>query len=312
MRRFPGWSWIVFPGCWALTGPQEARGPVGGELNVQCWYGKGYENYIKYWCRGTSRPSCLTVVRTGSEAMKSDRVSIRDIHTFCMFLVTMRNVTEGDSGTYWCGIDRPVFDLMFSVQVNVLPAVPTSPAPEREPSVNAASTASFTWTASEAAEPTSMVNNSNPPEGTGNPVLHILTPCLLLVLLLVCLTGVVLRWTSMRRNKALQGALGQWEKDTHPYLPVPGNMQFYDTSDPAPCSEAAVCKTLEETPHTGAEETIYDNELQASGSTEEVVCDVLTRPASQLQAIYANMTPTACNRTAPSHRQTPHKKKAAG
>uniref|UniRef100_A0A8C3J192 Immunoglobulin V-set domain-containing protein n=1 Tax=Chrysemys picta bellii TaxID=8478 RepID=A0A8C3J192_CHRPI len=99
-----------------------ASGPLGGELTVQCWYGRGYENYIKYWCRGTTWTSCLIVVTTGSEAIvKHDRVSIKDIHTFCTFIVTMKNLTEKDSGTYWCGIDKLGLDLMFSVKVNVLP-----------------------------------------------------------------------------------------------------------------------------------------------------------------------------------------------
>uniref|UniRef100_A0A452GIQ8 Immunoglobulin V-set domain-containing protein n=1 Tax=Gopherus agassizii TaxID=38772 RepID=A0A452GIQ8_9SAUR len=118
----PFLSGFFFVGCWALIGPQEVRGPLGGVLTVQCWYGRGYENYIKYWCRGTTSTSCLVVVTTGSEAMvKHDRVSIKDIHTFCTFIVTMKNLTEGDSGTYWCGIDRLGWDLMFPVKANVLP-----------------------------------------------------------------------------------------------------------------------------------------------------------------------------------------------
>ncbi|XP_024072335.1 CMRF35-like molecule 3 [Terrapene carolina triunguis] len=106
---------------------------------------------------------------TGSEAIvKHDRVSIKDIHTFCTFIVTMKNLTEKDSGTYWCGIDKLGLDLMFSVKVNVLPAVPASPppAPMRETTVHAASTESpFRWTAPEVAESNSMVHSSNPPAG---------------------------------------------------------------------------------------------------------------------------------------------------
>ncbi|KAM9119713.1 uncharacterized protein ACDP82_016032 isoform 1-T1 [Pangshura tecta] len=169
MRIFPGWGWIVFPGCWALIGPQEVRGPLGGVLTVQCWYGRGYENHIKYWCRGTTSTSCLAVVTTESEAIvKRDRVSIKDIHTFRTFIVTMKNLTEGDSGTYWCGIDRLGWDLMFSVKVNVLPAAPASPppAPMRETTVHAASTEPpFRWTAPEVAESSSTIHSSDSPAG---------------------------------------------------------------------------------------------------------------------------------------------------
>uniref|UniRef100_A0A8C8S4T9 Immunoglobulin domain-containing protein n=1 Tax=Pelusios castaneus TaxID=367368 RepID=A0A8C8S4T9_9SAUR len=115
--------WGTLLCCWALMGPHEASGPLDGELSVQCWYARGYETYIKYWCRGTDWKSCHVAVQTSdSEAIaKQSRVSIRDIHTFCMFMVTMKNLTEGDSGIYWCGIERLGSDLMTSVKVSVLP-----------------------------------------------------------------------------------------------------------------------------------------------------------------------------------------------
>ncbi|XP_039358302.1 CMRF35-like molecule 1 [Mauremys reevesii] len=144
--------------------------------------------------------------------VKRDRVSIKDIHTFCTFIVTMKNLTEGDSGTYWCGIDRLGWDLMFSVKVNVLPAVPASPppAPMRETTVHAASTEPpFRWTAPQVAESSSTVHSSDPPAGTTDPVLHILTPCLLLVLLLSLFMVVLFRRMSQRRNK------GTWK---HPVV----------------------------------------------------------------------------------------------
>uniref|UniRef100_A0A8C8SEB3 Immunoglobulin domain-containing protein n=1 Tax=Pelusios castaneus TaxID=367368 RepID=A0A8C8SEB3_9SAUR len=114
---------FFFAGCWALTGPHEAKGPLGGELSVQCSYVRGYETYIKYWCRGTMQISCHVVVQTSdSEAIvKQDRVSIRDIRTNNTFIVTMKNLTEGDSGIYWCGIEELGWDRMFSVKVSVLP-----------------------------------------------------------------------------------------------------------------------------------------------------------------------------------------------
>ncbi|XP_065419538.1 CMRF35-like molecule 7 [Chrysemys picta bellii] len=320
MRIFPGWGWIVFPGCWALIGPQEASGPLGGELTVQCWYGRGYENYIKYWCRGTTWTSCLIVVTTGSEAIvKHDRVSIKDIHTFCTFIVTMKNLTEKDSGTYWCGIDKLGLDLMFSVKVNVLPAVPASPppAPMRETTVHAASTeSSFRWTAPEVAESNSTVHSSDPPAGTTDPVLHILTPCILLVLLLILLTVVLFRRMTQRRNKALEGAPGQREKNFHPYRLVPGNTpSSFVTSEPAASCKAAICTPMEETPDSAADEAAYENvihETQASRSTEEVAPGTVKFPTSHQQTIYANMTPNTRSRTSPSRHQGKRGKKNTG
>lgn len=319
MRIFLGWVWIIFPGCWALMGPPEARGPLGEDLTVQCWYGKGYENYIKYWCRGTTWTSCHIVVKTGSEAtVKSDRVSIRDIHTFCMFVVTMRNLTVEDSGTYWCGIERPAMDLMFSVKVNVLPAVPTSPppAPGKEPTVNAAfNKTPFTWTVPTVAEPNSTVHRSDPSPSTRDPVLQILIPCLLLVLLLILITVIVFRRTSQRKAKALKRAPAHREKNFHPYRLAPGGTKFSATSDAEPGSKAAVCPTMEETPDPAADEAVYENapnDTQASGSMEEVVPDTVTCPISHTQIIYTNMEPNPCSRTTPSRPSAKPGKNATG
>uniref|UniRef100_A0A8C8VM73 Immunoglobulin domain-containing protein n=1 Tax=Pelusios castaneus TaxID=367368 RepID=A0A8C8VM73_9SAUR len=167
MRIFLVWIWILFPGCWALTGPHEAKGPLGGELSVQCSYVRGYETYIKYWCRGTMQISCHVVVQTSdSEAIvKQDRVSIRDIRTNNTFIVTMKNLTEGDSGIYWCGIEELGWDRMFSVKVSVLPAVSASPmpAPEKEPKVDATCMESpCTWTVLQVTESNSTVHSSDP------------------------------------------------------------------------------------------------------------------------------------------------------
>ncbi|XP_050776818.1 CMRF35-like molecule 5 [Gopherus flavomarginatus] len=320
MRIFPGWGWIVFPGCWALIGPQEVRGPLGGVLTVQCWYGRGYENYIKYWCRGTTSTSCLVVVTTGSEAMvKHDRVSIKDIHTFCTFIVTMKNLTEGDSGTYWCGIDRLGWDLMFPVKANVLPAVPASPppAPTRETTVHAAfNEVPFRWTAPEVAESTSTVHSSDSRAGTTDPVLHILTPCILLVLLLILFMVVLFRRMSQRRNKALEGACGQRQKNFHPYRLVPGNTpSSFVTSDPVASCKAAICMPMEETPDSAANEDLYENaiqETQASRSTEEVVPGTVKCTTSHQQTIYANMNPNTRSRTSPSRHQGKPGKKNTG
>ncbi|XP_043383604.1 CMRF35-like molecule 7 isoform X2 [Chelonia mydas] len=320
MRVLPVLFWILLKGCWALIGPQEARGPLDGELTVQCWYGRGYENYIKYWCRGTTWTSCLIVVTTGSEAkVESNRVSIKDIHTFCTFIVTMKNLTEGDSGTYWCGIDRLGVDLMFSVKVNVLPAVPASPppAPTRDTTVHAASTESpFRGTAPEVAESSSTVHSSNPPAGTTDPVLHILTPCILLVLLLILLTAVLFRRMSQRRHKALEGAPGERDKNLHPYRLVPGNTpSSFVTSEPAASCKAAICMTMEETPDSADDEAVYENaihETQASRSTAEVVPGTVKFPTSLQQTTYPKMNPNTRSRTSPSRPQGKRGKKDTG
>uniref|UniRef100_A0A8C0GYP9 Immunoglobulin V-set domain-containing protein n=1 Tax=Chelonoidis abingdonii TaxID=106734 RepID=A0A8C0GYP9_CHEAB len=90
-----------------LTGPGAVSGLWGGSVSVPCQYHERYQETPKYWCSGIIWQSCSKVVETtGSEAeVKRDTVSIRDNHTLYMFTVTMENLTLGDTGIYWCGIN---------------------------------------------------------------------------------------------------------------------------------------------------------------------------------------------------------------
>ncbi|XP_023957484.1 CMRF35-like molecule 3 [Chrysemys picta bellii] len=123
MRSFLVWAWILFPGCWALSGPREVSGPLGGSVSVQCQYDGGYQNYKKYWCKGKDWLSCSIAVQTiSSEAeVVGDRVSIQDNHTQFTFTVTMRSLAVGDQDIYWCGIEKSGYDKMFAVNVSVFP-----------------------------------------------------------------------------------------------------------------------------------------------------------------------------------------------
>lgn len=64
----------------------------------------------------------MVIETKGSETIvKRNRVSIEDIHTFSVFIVTVEDLRQEDAGTYWCGIEKYGPDLMDLVEVNVLP-----------------------------------------------------------------------------------------------------------------------------------------------------------------------------------------------
>ncbi|CAM4650505.1 unnamed protein product [Caretta caretta] len=111
MRIFSVLLWILFPGCWAVTGPGAVRGSPGGSVAVRCRYRGGFEDDPKFWCREGGRWRCsngLFIVETsGSEAeVRRGRVSIQDNHTELAFTVTVENLTRADAGTYQCGVER--------------------------------------------------------------------------------------------------------------------------------------------------------------------------------------------------------------
>ncbi|XFF88774.1 hypothetical protein AB1E18_014993 [Capra hircus] len=120
---------LIIPGSSAISGPRAVRGVEQGSLTVRCQYDRGYEPYVKWWCRGAGWSSCRFVVKTnnGSEKeVKQGRVSIRDNWKDLSFTVTMEKLRVDDSDTYWCGIERVGADLGDDVDVTIDPAVSIS------------------------------------------------------------------------------------------------------------------------------------------------------------------------------------------
>ncbi|KAJ1072371.1 hypothetical protein K5549_017616, partial [Capra hircus] len=117
----------LFNGSSAISGPRAVRGVEQGSLTVRCQYDRGYEPYVKWWCRGADWSSCRFVVKTnnGSEKeVKQGRVSIKDNWKDLSFTVTMEKLRVDDSDTYWCGIERVGADLGDDVDVTIDPGKP--------------------------------------------------------------------------------------------------------------------------------------------------------------------------------------------
>ncbi|XP_072566678.1 polymeric immunoglobulin receptor-like [Paramormyrops kingsleyae] len=95
----------------------------GGSVTIPCFYEDSYKTNVKYWCRGRDWSSCSPIIRT-DPPHKKDEVSIRDDPDQRVFTVTMNNLTAGDSGYYWCGVEisrgSPVVTWVYlSVTVDV-------------------------------------------------------------------------------------------------------------------------------------------------------------------------------------------------
>ncbi|XP_065419561.1 CMRF35-like molecule 3 isoform X2 [Chrysemys picta bellii] len=174
MRIFPILGWMLFPGCWAVTGPGAVRGPPGGSVAVRCRYQTGYEDYHKFWCRegaleggGLFCSNGIHIVETdGSEAeVTRDRVSIRDNHTQRVFTVTLEHLTRADAGTYHCGVVRTALpDLRDTVEVTVSPAN-SSPTPTKrsssatvQPASSSPSISTSLWTTAEKGKSSFSTN----------------------------------------------------------------------------------------------------------------------------------------------------------
>ncbi|XP_072566727.1 CMRF35-like molecule 7 [Paramormyrops kingsleyae] len=76
----------------------------GGSVTIPCYYDQKYKHHVKYWCRGYYWYSCSILARSDSN-QTAGKVSISDDHTHLVFIVTMRDLQEKDSDTYWCAVE---------------------------------------------------------------------------------------------------------------------------------------------------------------------------------------------------------------
>uniref|UniRef100_A0A3B3SZC8 Immunoglobulin domain-containing protein n=1 Tax=Paramormyrops kingsleyae TaxID=1676925 RepID=A0A3B3SZC8_9TELE len=77
----------------------------GGSVTIPYFYEDSYKTDVKYWCRGSRMSSCTPIVLHPNSPKISGEVSIRDDPDQQLFTVTMNNLTAGDSGYYWCGVE---------------------------------------------------------------------------------------------------------------------------------------------------------------------------------------------------------------
>uniref|UniRef100_A0A3B3S5Q5 Ig-like domain-containing protein n=1 Tax=Paramormyrops kingsleyae TaxID=1676925 RepID=A0A3B3S5Q5_9TELE len=85
-------------------------------VTIPCFYEDRYKTQVKYWCKGSDWSSCTIIVRTDSPKITGE-ASIRDDPDQRVFIVTMNNLTAGDSGCYWCRVENsrgpPVVTLVY-------------------------------------------------------------------------------------------------------------------------------------------------------------------------------------------------------
>nr|XP_023646359.1 CMRF35-like molecule 7 [Paramormyrops kingsleyae] len=99
----------------------------GGSVTIPCYYDQKHKHHVKYWCRGRDWYSCSILARSDSN-QPAGKVSISDDHTHLVFNVTMRNLQETDSDTYWCAVEiHGAADDGVYLQLIVMEATTDSP-----------------------------------------------------------------------------------------------------------------------------------------------------------------------------------------
>ncbi|XP_027728866.1 CMRF35-like molecule 1 isoform X2 [Vombatus ursinus] len=189
---------LWLPGCFsdeAVWGHQHVRYEENSLATITCHYASGWEDYVKWWCRGAVWSSCEILVKTTKRVSTNGRVSIQDDTTARRFTVTIRNIRKEDEGAYWCGIEKAAVDRGFQIEVTVFPASTTV----RTTTTTTPTTTTTTVTTS-TGNTTGMVNNYSF-ERFEITDLQVLLPIIFGILLVMLVGTSILAWRMMLRQR---------------------------------------------------------------------------------------------------------------
>lgn len=91
-------------------------GVLGEEITIKCSHTNAFSK-VKYFCKDLCKNEDILISSRGEKPNSSEKYRIND--TGNTFYVTISHLTEDDSGTYWCGIDRFAFDTYIKVVLTV-------------------------------------------------------------------------------------------------------------------------------------------------------------------------------------------------
>ncbi|XP_072566702.1 uncharacterized protein [Paramormyrops kingsleyae] len=212
-----------------------------GSVTIPCYYDQKYKHHVKYWCRGYYWNSCSILARSDSN-QPAGKVSISDDPTHPVFNVTMRNLKETDSDTYWCAVEiHEAADDGVYLQLIVMEAMGVLPK-QGELTTALQQTESFTSATlqrdgltSETKHPTGWTGTTCPSgslTSTTNENLNtIQSPSQMLLLLtlvpfLLLVATIMVIWILRRRTKTL---ISNTNRPSHP-ITEPGDELTYSTT----------------------------------------------------------------------------------
>ncbi|XP_056625143.1 uncharacterized protein LOC130437689 [Triplophysa dalaica] len=119
MKMMLTFTLLMIPGALSFS----VTGYTGGAVTITCQYEKGYSANAKYFCRLSKdlTKKCSDLIKTEikNKRFKSGRFSLYDDTTASVFNVTITDLNEDDSDTYYCAVDRSLWDIYTEVKLNV-------------------------------------------------------------------------------------------------------------------------------------------------------------------------------------------------
>uniref|UniRef100_A0A8C1LGF8 Immunoglobulin domain-containing protein n=1 Tax=Cyprinus carpio TaxID=7962 RepID=A0A8C1LGF8_CYPCA len=163
--------------CWFVVGVVSSisvTGYSGGGVNITCRYDRKYTDNAKYFCRGQWKTTCSDVIRTDmkneNKWVDSGRFSLFDYTRAALFTVTFRNLSEQDSGMYWCAADISWGkDSYTEVKLKVVTDLSeTTSPPSSSSSSSSSSPPSSSPPSSSSSSPPSSSSSSPPPSSSSS------------------------------------------------------------------------------------------------------------------------------------------------
>ncbi|XP_056625588.1 polymeric immunoglobulin receptor-like [Triplophysa dalaica] len=119
MKMMLTFTLLMIPGALSFS----VTGYTGGAVTITCHYESGYSTNAKYFCRLSAdlTQKCSDLIKTDikNKWFKSGRFFLYDDTTASVFNVTITDLNEDDSDTYYCAVDRSLWDIHTEVKLNV-------------------------------------------------------------------------------------------------------------------------------------------------------------------------------------------------
>ncbi|XP_044531084.1 CMRF35-like molecule 1 [Gracilinanus agilis] len=195
---------LWLPGCFSsenLWSPDHVNFEENSLGTVNCSYAKGWEQYVKWWCRGANW-YCEILVKTKESESVKDRVSIQDDVAAHIFTVTIKDIRKGDEDFYWCGIEKYGVDIGKRIRLTVSPVPTTVKTATNARTTNTATNARTTnvITIKSTRNITGIVNNYSNKRFKITDLQHLL-PIIFGILLVMFVGASILVWRMMLKQK---------------------------------------------------------------------------------------------------------------
>ncbi|XP_051240592.1 CMRF35-like molecule 8 isoform X2 [Dicentrarchus labrax] len=100
--------------------PNKVQGYETGSVSFSCPYESKYRTNIKYICRGNQSSTCLQQALITSDHKRNRQFTLTDDTTSRKFTVTIKSLTQRDSGPYLCGVHGNTgLDVFSAVELEV-------------------------------------------------------------------------------------------------------------------------------------------------------------------------------------------------